>query len=263
MRYAFEGSTGQLISASVESNFDAQLELIDPDGLALAFDDDSGGELQPLLEAIELPLEGTYILVVSGFGSTDGGPFSLTLVAEDGAIPATDSISIGETYSGDLTRGGEVRLSFPGETGQRVTISLSAEFDGLLDLLNPSGEVVASDDDSGEGVNPLLSQITLEENGEYTIVVSSFAGQGSGPFTLTLNPAEVAVEPTPAPVEPSAAALELPLGESIEATLGADGQARLTFEAAVGDVVSLGVAPVPFDAPLDLYLELLPPPGSR
>jgi hypothetical protein len=52
---------------------DPLLVLAAPDGQPLAGDDDSGGELTPLIRAVPLPVTGTYTVLLShGFGGSAG-----------------------------------------------------------------------------------------------------------------------------------------------------------------------------------------------
>ncbi len=84
--YTFEGMQGDVVSLSVQSSaFDALVRVIAPDGLELAFDDDSGGDLNPLINGLTLPASGTYAVIVDGYRGVNGdrvliGAFTLRLV---------------------------------------------------------------------------------------------------------------------------------------------------------------------------------------
>jgi hypothetical protein len=116
------------------------------------------------------------------------------------AIPAAalsswhDSVSIGETRSGFLSRrdqviaGSQIRQVWvvDGRVGQIVRIDLeSDDFDTYLYIAGPEIRDL-SDDDSGDGTN---SQITVRfaQTATYFIVVSSFGGNEVGSFTLTVR----------------------------------------------------------------------------
>ena len=80
--WVLTGEAGQTIDIAVVADdltfFDPVLEIIAPDGTLLASDDDSGGDLQPLASAIELPEDGDYIVRVRGFsGLVDFGAYQL------------------------------------------------------------------------------------------------------------------------------------------------------------------------------------------
>jgi uncharacterized protein (TIGR03437 family) len=79
---------------------------------------------------------------------------------------------------------------FSGTAGQRVSISLSStDFDALLGLYGPDGNLVTSDDNGGGGTNSRIPAgsgfLTLQTSGTYTIVASS-KGLQPGGFTLSL-----------------------------------------------------------------------------
>ncbi len=76
------GRAGQTLNARVvgqTASFDANLALLSPDGRQLAVDDDSGGDLNPIINTI-LPGDGTYVLIV---GSYTGAAGSYTITRSD------------------------------------------------------------------------------------------------------------------------------------------------------------------------------------
>ena len=64
------------------SQLDPYLELLDPDGRTLAEDDDSGGELNSLIQ-VTLPRSGRYTVVARGLGDS-AGRYVLTVTLSDG-----------------------------------------------------------------------------------------------------------------------------------------------------------------------------------
>lgn len=84
--YHFDGEAGDVIRISVVSpEFDALLRLIGPDGVELAFDDDSGGDLNPMIDFFRLPETGLYVVIVDGYRGVNGdrqlaGTYTLTLL---------------------------------------------------------------------------------------------------------------------------------------------------------------------------------------
>ncbi|MBD2071105.1 tetratricopeptide repeat protein [Leptolyngbya sp. FACHB-671] len=78
--------------------------------------------------------------------------------------------------------------TFSGTEGQTVTINLtSADFDTTLALVGPGEQEIAFNDDFGGSLNSRIIA-TLPSNGEYRVIVRSFAGNG-GAYTVTVNPA--------------------------------------------------------------------------
>ncbi len=85
--YTFEGREGQQVRILLErpgrSQLDPYLELLDPDGRTLAEDDDSGGELNSLIQ-VRLPRTGRYTIVARGLADS-AGPYVLTVTLEGAA----------------------------------------------------------------------------------------------------------------------------------------------------------------------------------
>jgi len=112
-------------------------------------------------------------------------------------------ISSGQTLSGTLSttdctslgRGSQYyadRFTFAGTAGQQVVITLqSTAFDTYLHLLNPSGVVVAYDDDSNGSTNsriPVTSgTFSLPVTGTYTIDATTFRTLTTGAYTVSLT----------------------------------------------------------------------------
>ncbi|MCI5134256.1 MAG: hypothetical protein D3920_04110 [Candidatus Electrothrix sp. AW2] len=79
--------------------------------------------------------------------------------------------------------------SFIGTAGEEVLLNLaSSDFDGFLWLLNSAGEVIAIDDNSGDGLGAVISKLTLPETDSYTIQASSYNNE-TGDYILMLNEA--------------------------------------------------------------------------
>ena len=73
------GVAGGTLSATAladDSSLDLTLELIDPDGASIAFDDDGAGDLNPRI-VLALPRSGTYTLRIAAFDGTLGGGYRL------------------------------------------------------------------------------------------------------------------------------------------------------------------------------------------
>ena len=78
--WTFQGRQGQRVRIECRSTeFDTYLQLLDPQSVRLAEDDDSLGDQNSLIE-FTLPANGTYQIVVNNFGEDRrAGIYSLTL----------------------------------------------------------------------------------------------------------------------------------------------------------------------------------------
>ena len=78
--------------------------------------------------------------------------------------------------------------AFEGQAGQVMTVELkSEEFDTLLLLKGPDGQVITSNDDYGGTLNSTIV-LELPTSGEYSAIASSFAGDG-GSYQIEVRPA--------------------------------------------------------------------------
>ena len=83
--YVFLGSAGDVIRVRMErasGDLDALVTLYDSDRKQIAFDDDSGGDKNALIQSFTLPRDGMYILVASRYEQEQGttsGAYLLTL----------------------------------------------------------------------------------------------------------------------------------------------------------------------------------------
>ncbi|MBX3278426.1 MAG: hypothetical protein KF868_10530 [Acidobacteria bacterium] len=87
-------------------------------------------------------------------------------------------------------------IPFNGLAGQQLTAELdSSTFDPVLFLLAPvTREILAFDDDSGPGVNSLLTA-RLPSDGEYLLVVTSFRAGETGSYQLRSNACSYTITP--------------------------------------------------------------------
>ncbi|MEO8607614.1 MAG: PPC domain-containing protein [Chloroflexota bacterium] len=247
--HTFAGKAGQVISIEVDSSdFDAYVQLKDANGIELASDDDSAGNLNALIENFTLPTDATYAIVVSSFDNTASGDYKLTVSEGSGTtvtpvpptnVPAGSEIAIGDTVNGTLS-GGSLTASytFQGEAGQVVTITATSEdFDSYLRLKDSSGNELATDDDSAGNLDSRIAFYALPSTDTYTIVVESFDSAG-GSYTLSLSEAEIQ---------------SIEYSQSINGALSA-GQATAgyRFSGEAGDVITITMRSSAFDSYLSL-----------
>jgi len=113
------------------------------------------------------------------------------------------NISMNSEVTGTLTRrdprlrneGPYQRWRFYGTAGQTVTIDgMSDDFDSYVRLMDPALDVVARDDDTGEGLNARITH-TLRATGNYTIVISAYRQNTAGSYRVRLTGASTAAAP--------------------------------------------------------------------
>ena len=173
-------------------DFDTWIELYDADCNRIAFNDDGGAGLNSLL--IQNLAAGTYFVGVSSYSGGVGGTYFLATICRE----ATDLC--GDCEVGLVSCGIPEEAIFPmtecrRTTGQfldlysiviaggDLTINLTGDYDTYLQLYDENCQLIAQDDDGGNGLNSILTMMDLP-GGIYRLGVSSYAtGQGGG-FTL-------------------------------------------------------------------------------
>ena len=210
--YRFQGQAGTRYVADLRSSdFDAYLVLAHPVGgiTEVMEEDDDGGEGSDARLAFTLDVDGTYLLVARGWGSSGAGRFTLTLAERDAPPPVEPRpIVRGVTVQGRLDPDASLCLDDWGdefscdlwtlevEEGEVLQVSMeSDELDPYLDagMLGMEGalDIVQSDDDGGEGNNALLV-IRAPSSGTLGIRARAFGfGSDGGAYTLRVDDVEV------------------------------------------------------------------------
>lgn len=166
----------------------------------------------------------SWIAITGGASGNGNGTITYSVSANNGAFTRTGTISIGgaaftiaQATSGNnctvsplqppASVPGELRNTdcvstlrpasfayrhtFEGTAGQQVSFLLaSTSFDPFLLLVGPAGQLLASDDNSGDGDSariPASGFLTLPASGIYTIEVASSQPLATGSYTLTVQ----------------------------------------------------------------------------
>jgi hypothetical protein len=178
--------------------FDAYLRLENPKGDQVAANDDGGGMLNSRI-TYRAPEDGDYMILAMSLGGGSTGKFTLKvkeltpaapvnakgfdLKLDKGQVAAASMIAANDpAYKGKRHKAFTLHVE-AGKTYQIDMISMA--FDPYLFLENPDGEVIAQDDDGGEGLN---SRITFKaaKAGKHRIICTYF-GNGDGEFNLTVR----------------------------------------------------------------------------
>jgi hypothetical protein len=192
----FEGSAGENVQIDMGSQpGDTYLQLRGPDGTVIAENDDNEYSLNSSIET-SLPSNGTYTIVATSFSSQDTFEYELSLNVSATSDGGTDlrSIEAGQTRQGELDesdpqaafmRGYFEPVTFDGESGQTVTIDMTSQGDTYLFLYGPDGNRIAANDDY-EGLDSRI-ETTLDSDGEYTIIATSYDEEAVFDYELSLE----------------------------------------------------------------------------
>ncbi|MEW6755795.1 MAG: pre-peptidase C-terminal domain-containing protein [Candidatus Latescibacterota bacterium] len=252
--YTFWGSEGEVVALEARSpEFDTYLEL-ELDGLVIAADDDGGEGTNSLIEELVLPASGQYLVRLSSYGYAGAGGYSLAL--RQGRSPFTYMGLLSEEGADLYLRQYEIHL-YPlvVPSLSQVVLSVDTEaFDPLLVLYLGSGiadrrpeNILALDDDSGEGLNALLG-IQLDA-GNYLVEVRAVQGDLEGPYALGLEMTDLGAD------EDFYGPVALPEGVPLSGGIFPPGDVdAYEFAGQAGQVVDLWLDSPDFDAYLELEL---------
>jgi subtilisin family serine protease len=231
-RMTFSGAAGQRISLNL-SNVSLNLALVSilkPDGSQLV-SNRYVGTYGAFIDTTTLPTAGTYSIVVDPQGAATGSA-TLTLydVPPDAGGPITPG---GASVSASTTVPGQnVRLTFNGTAGQRVSMTISsATFSSATaSLIGPDGNPVGGGTFFGPGITAFMDTRTLPATGTYAIVVDPpGAATGGATFKLFDVPPDIA----------GTIALG---GTPTRVDMGTPGQnAKLTFSGTAGQRISINI----------------------
>ncbi|MEM9245679.1 MAG: trypsin-like peptidase domain-containing protein [Cyanobacteria bacterium P01_F01_bin.153] len=199
--YTFEGRAGQRISAELTSSeFEPYLILLDSNGrdLVQSGPRDGSGTAR-LVET--LPSSGTYRIYVNSRMPGQTGAYSLR--ARLGGGPSARSqpapgrqsdANVLFTHAGQLdnrsrtlNRDGSAfdDFYFRGRAGERVVIDLdSPDFDTYLVLVDPSGELLGSNDDRADRNTNSTVDVVLPVDGAYRIIINAYQAGQLGRYQL-------------------------------------------------------------------------------
>jgi len=219
--YAFNATAGDSVVVTMDatdgSSVDARLVLLGTAGQWVATDDDGGEGLNSRIEA-EIPTDGSYYIVATTFFNIRGELEESETETDLGFVISLTGNTLPEGFEADVTQISLGRMEigdsnelfnsnaepvyyirFDGEAGQVVDVSLESEaFDALLYVFAPDGVRIAVSDDDGDGLNSLVSDLELPEDGVYLIFATTYGYQDGGAlysenaqentFTISVTP---------------------------------------------------------------------------
>lgn len=186
--YYFDGRAGEVVTIRMNrlsSSLDPYLDLYTPQGSRAVSDDDGGGNGNSLIANYTLPSTGRYRIAARGYSGT--GSFDLSLSGGSGGSGCGGAIQFGQTVNARISSPGQqCKFTFSGASKAVVNIvmeKVSSGLDPYLELYDPGGRRVATDDDSAGNYNSAISNYVLGSSGVYTIVAKSYGNQ-TGDFRL-------------------------------------------------------------------------------
>jgi hypothetical protein len=227
---------------------------------------------------------GPYTMQVMGAaGPTMGQPMVQPMANASGVV---GTIGVGQQATGTLSMG-DARYenkpfqayNFQCTAGLSFQLNILSSWDNYALIFDPMGNVVARDDDTGDGLNAQVNY-TCPMNGVYRLAVSVFSTSTTpGPYTMQVQGSggptmmQPSVQPMGQPMMMGAAIA--PPGQMATIAYGQQAQGRLEpgdrqmqdstfadiwmFQGAAGQTVTIDLTSDQFDS----YLQLLDASGAR
>jgi len=195
--YTVEATAGQRLDIDV-ADANVEVQILAPSGELLPVYTFGYGSS---LMGVGVPYTGRYTVTVASYDST---PVAYTIEARSAAPTAAGTgqpIALGQVVEGTLGAGDDTALrgsysdlylleiTEPTALRVRMVASEDTALDGVLELRDADGVVVASNDDA-DGLNPILRHYVLP--GTYTVVAGQFE-RAEGAYSLFTEVEEVVV----------------------------------------------------------------------
>jgi hypothetical protein len=195
----FEANRKYEISMS-STQMDSYLRLETPNGLAAAFDDDSGGNLNARI--LYMPKSNARMNIVATCVGAKLGEFQLTVRRENENVAANAPLrseairwTPADPWDTPKERKRHQVFAFAAVPGETYTVDLqSSDFDTFLRVEEDSGKFVAENDDGGDGSNSRIVFRTVRPM-THRLIVTSFEEGMTGRFTLTVKKRSTAPSP--------------------------------------------------------------------
>jgi hypothetical protein len=250
-RLTFNATAGQPVTALVTASAlpGAYVTLRGPNGADLTFLNADAGAW---LERFTPPLTGTYTFLIDPYGPPVGG-VSMRLFAPAADIAPTLSVGGAETTATTTVPGQNIRATFNGTAGQRVSLLVVSSTLASSGGSPVYGEILAPD---GTWISGLVAQagwfsgvLTLPATGTYTVVIDPFAAEtGAVRLRLSAVPSDIAGNVVIG-------------GNAASVAISAPGQnAALAFNGMAGQSVTVRLSGNTLG---DVWVELLGPDGSH
>lgn len=249
-----EGTAGQAARLSltgIRGTLQARLSLVAPDGrLMFATQTDASGVLPS--DPVILPLDGVYLLLVTGDGLAADVRYRLEWQSSDSPADSLPTLIPGQDGFGALTplRARE-EWSFEAQAGDVLSLRAAVSTGDLIPALvlwDAEGDLVAVGhlEQLVTGPQASLANVVIPESGVYRISVSTDTANTTGSYRLMLRRDAISSR--------AAAALDLTYGLPAAGYLAPAESRTYAFQGLAGDVVALALRSTGGPAP-DMTLE--------
>ena len=191
--YRFDARANDVVTVRMErlgGGLDSLLAIVDASGVELTSNDDTEGSQNSAIVDFLIPADGVYYVVATRYEREQGktqGRYRLTFERGGNAfqdVPAdTRFMPYGSTITGSIDdTTPRLEYAFYGQAGESVTVAMSradGDLDPVVEILDATQRVVASNDDSDGNQNARIDRYTLPVTGVYYLRATRYSGADS------------------------------------------------------------------------------------
>lgn len=191
--YRFEARANDVVTVRMErigGGLDSLLAIVDANGTELTTNDDTEGSQNSAIVDFLIPTDGVYYIVATRYEREQGktqGRYRLTFERGGNAFQdvPTDMrfVPYGSTLTGTINdTTPDAVYAFYGQAGESVTVAMSradGDLDPVVEILDSTQRVVASNDDSEGSQNARIDRYTLPVTGVYYLRATRYTGADS------------------------------------------------------------------------------------
>ncbi|MEL6498028.1 MAG: hypothetical protein AAGJ54_08980 [Planctomycetota bacterium] len=243
-----------IAEAGGSSNFSPAVNIYAPNGDRVTGTWDTFGFD---LTAANVPVTGTYTIVVQDNSGSQSGDYTLTALVPDGVVDVNDvALPSGTTITRDVGLGDIDTFTIDADAGDDIRLAIaeaggSSNFSPAVNIYAPNGDRVTGTWDTF-GFD--LTAASVPVTGTYTIVVQDNSGSQSGDYTLTALVPDGVVDVND---------VALPSGTTITREVGLGDIDTFTINAQAGDDIRLAIAEAGGSSNFSPAVNIYAPNGDR
>lgn len=221
--YMFQANAGDVVAITMTSDdFTPYLTLTDTYGYQSGYSNYNSGRTA-IIGPYTVNQSGEYTVQGQSQSGVIQGDYTLTLTEI-----SLNTLALDTSIEVEVSEDRPAYYTFTAMSGEIVDIMVESNntVDTSLRLQSPGGYEMLMDENSGDGFDPLLRQVMMQQSGQYVVIVTPAADSGTGSVTLTMT---------------HSALPSLDDGTQQIGTDGASRRALATFSGTMGETVRLNV----------------------
>ncbi|MCL2801061.1 MAG: hypothetical protein FWD28_04810 [Treponema sp.] len=177
--FRVRATSNGILTVETTGDTDTYLEIYDGDNNYITEDDDGGEGFNAKVDVLANS-GSTYLVRLSAYGD-NSGPYQIRASIRN--VPAPTSLSPGSFFNGNIAAGQEYWFSVRTSARGRLVVETTGNTDTYLFAYSDSYELLAQDDDGGDGYN---ARIVLDAaaNRTYLFRLRGYSTSEEGPYRI-------------------------------------------------------------------------------